>query len=94
VWFWLARIIRGSSQQVSTKRGVDKGSVAKIGLRLVHPDSATLVSHERLKREITRLCPRVTGHSHLGGAIQVVGISIRVGIKIFNIAGGLGFGAG
>ena len=28
VWFWLARIISGKSQQVRTKRGVDRGSVA------------------------------------------------------------------
>jgi len=28
VWFWLARIIRGRSQQVRTKRGVERGSVA------------------------------------------------------------------
>lgn len=28
VWFWLARIIRGSSQQVRTRRGVERGSVA------------------------------------------------------------------
>lgn len=28
VWFWLARIIRGRSQQVSTRRGVERGSVA------------------------------------------------------------------
>lgn len=27
MWFWLARIISGSSQQVRTSRGVDKGSV-------------------------------------------------------------------
>lgn len=28
VWFWLAKIISGRSQQVRTRRGVDKGSVA------------------------------------------------------------------
>lgn len=28
VWFWLARIINGRSQQVRTSRGVDNGSVA------------------------------------------------------------------
>ena len=28
VWFWLARIMRGRSQQVRTRRGADKGSVA------------------------------------------------------------------
>jgi len=33
----------------------------------------------------------VRGHSHLTGASQAVGINIRVGIRIFNIVGGLGF---
>lgn len=28
VWFWLARIIRGRSQQVRTRSGVDRASVA------------------------------------------------------------------
>ena len=28
VWFWLAKIIRGRSQQVRTSRGVDRRSVA------------------------------------------------------------------
>lgn len=28
VWFWLARIISGRSQQVRTRSGVDRGSVA------------------------------------------------------------------
>lgn len=31
------------------------------------------------------------GHSHLLGTNQVVGISMRVGSKIFNIVGGLSF---
>lgn len=39
-----------------------------------------------------RLCARVVGQSHLAGANQAVGISIRVGIKIFSIVKGLGFG--
>lgn len=28
-WFWLARIISGRSQHVSTRRGVESGSVAR-----------------------------------------------------------------
>lgn len=28
MWFWLARIISGRSQQVRTRRGVESGSVA------------------------------------------------------------------
>lgn len=31
------------------------------------------------------------GHNHLPGTNQVVGTSMRVGSKIFNIVGGLGF---
>lgn len=38
VWFWLARIIRGSSQQVSTVRGVDRGSNPMVVFRLVQPE--------------------------------------------------------
>lgn len=29
------------------------------------------------------------GHIHLAGVAQIVGISIRVGTRIFNIVGGL-----
>lgn len=47
--------MRGSSQQVSTKRGVDRGSVAMEELRVVQPVSAMLVSHDRLRRAISRL---------------------------------------
>lgn len=39
VWFWLARIIRGSNQQDSTRRGVERGSVAVNVPRNVHPVS-------------------------------------------------------
>lgn len=28
IWFWLARIMRGRSQQVRARRGVERGSVA------------------------------------------------------------------
>lgn len=31
------------------------------------------------------------GHNHLAGVSQAVGISIRVGMRIFNIVGGLSF---
>lgn len=34
------------------------------------------------------------GQSHLAGANQVVGMSMRVGIRIFSIVGGLGFEGG
>jgi len=39
MWFWLARIIRGRSQQLRTRRGVDKGSVAMRGFREDQPVS-------------------------------------------------------
>lgn len=28
VWFWLARIIKGRSQQARTSKGADRGSIA------------------------------------------------------------------
>lgn len=37
VWFWLARIIRGSNQQVKTVSGADRGSRAIIWFKLVQP---------------------------------------------------------
>lgn len=81
----------GSNQQVSTRRGVDRGSVAMQKLRVDQPVSAGWVSQERLINAISRLCTRAEGHTHFAGAIQVVGISIRVGTKTFSIVGGLGF---
>lgn len=45
----------------------------------------------RLANAITRLWRRVVGHSHFEGTSQVVGISIIVGIKIFNIGEGSSF---
>ena len=44
MWFWLARIIRGRSQQERISRGVDKGSVATRGLIRDHPVSEVCVS--------------------------------------------------
>lgn len=55
MWFWLAKIIRGRSQHVRTKRGVDRGSVAKYELDVVHPTSDVHLSHVRLTRAIERL---------------------------------------
>lgn len=88
VWFWLARIIRGRSQQVNTMRGVDKGSVAIIRLRLDQPISSVLISHVKLIKAMSRLWPKVVGHSHFAGTIHAVGINIIVGISTFNIVGG------
>merc|ERR1712035_236994 len=92
VWFWLARIIRGRSQQVRTKRGVDRGSVAIYGLRQDQPVSERFFSQVRLASAITRLCRSAVGHNHLAETSQVVGTSMRVGIRIFSIVEGLGFG--
>ena len=91
VWFWLAKIINGSNQQVRTRRGVERGSVAMRELRDVQPVSDELTSQVRLANAITRLWPSVVGQSHLAGTTQVVGTSISVGIKIFSIVRGLGF---
>lgn len=88
VWFWLARIIRGSSQQVKTKRGVDRESVASMVLRDDQPVSEVSFSHTRLAMAIVMLWRREVGQSHLGAESQMVGRSMIVGIKIFNIAGG------
>lgn len=65
VWFWLARIIRGRSQQVRTRRGVERVSVARYELSDVHPVSERFFSQVRLARAIRRLCVNVVGHSHL-----------------------------
>lgn len=85
MWFWLAKIIRGSSQHVSTKRGVDSGSVAKYVLEEVHPVSDVHLNHIRLMEAIRRLCAVVAVHSHLGEVNQIVGNNINVGISTFSI---------
>lgn len=54
-WFWLARIIRGSSQQVRTRRGVEIGSEAIKQFRKDQPISAGSASQSRLVLAITRL---------------------------------------
>lgn len=90
VWFWLAKIIRGSNQHDSTRSGVERGSVARYGLRKDHPVSDEFFSHDRLMSAINRLWSRVVGHSHLVGVNQAVGISIIVGMRIFSIGGDLG----
>lgn len=56
-------------------------------LRNVQPVSEGHFIHCRLKKAIIRLWARADGHSHLGGANQIVGISIIVGMRIFSIGG-------
>jgi len=88
MWFWLARVISGRSQQERIRRGVDKGSAAISGFMKDHPVSEEWVSQCRLTRAMIRLCVRDVGHSHLGGASQIVGNNIIVGRRIFSIVGG------
>lgn len=71
-----------------TRRGVERGSVAMKVERQYHPVSEELLIQERLIRAINRLWQRVVGQSHLSFESQVVGNSIRVGIRIFSIGGG------
>lgn len=63
-------------------------------MRKSQPVSDELFSHSKLARAIRRLCIREVGHSHLAEASQIVGNSIIVGMRIFNIGGGLGFVGG
>ena len=93
-WFWLARIIRGSSQQVNTSRGVDRGSVAKQRLEEDHPVSDDHLSQDKLARAIIKLWAIDVVHNHFAGLSQIVGKSMSVGMRIFNIGGGLSFGGG
>lgn len=88
MWFWLARIISGRSQQERIRRGVDRGSVAIRGFIKDHPVSEVWVSQWKLARAIIRLCARGAGHTHLGGASQIKGNIISVGRRIFNIVEG------
>lgn len=71
-----------------TRRGVERGSVARYELRQDHPVSERFFSQEKLASAMIRLCARVTGHRRLAGASQIVGTSIRVGIRIFSIVRG------
>jgi len=65
MWFWLARIISGSSQQESTRRGVESGSVAISGFIVDQPVSDEHINQCRLARAIIRLWPREDGQTHL-----------------------------
>lgn len=80
--------MRGKSQQVRTRRGVERGSVAMSAFSEDQPASVVYLSQVRLTSAIVKLWARVVGHSHLEGASQVVGRSISVGSKIFSIVGG------
>lgn len=88
MWFWLARIISGSSQQVRTNRGVDRGSVPIYKLEVAQPVSESHLSQLRLIRAMRRLWAVVVVHSHLGEVSQIVGNSMIVGSRIFSIVAG------
>lgn len=90
-WFWLARIIRGRSQQVRTSRGVERPSTAMVGFKKDHPVSVEFFSQVMLKIAIVRLWTRTVGQSHFEGVYQAVGTSIIVGSRIFSIVRGLRF---
>lgn len=60
----------------------------------VHPVSAEALSKDRLTSVIIKLWVREVGQSHLRGVSQIVGSSIMVGTRIFNIVRGLGYGGG
>ena len=85
MWFWLARIIKGRSQQERTRRGADKGSVAIRGFVKDQPVSEVRVSQWRLVTAITRVWAREEVHTHLGGVSQIKGNNVSVGIRIFSI---------
>ena len=55
VWFWLARIIKGRSQQVRTRRGVERGSVAMYWFMEYQPVSIDMLRHVRLISAMIRL---------------------------------------
>lgn len=80
--------MRGKSQHVNTRRGVERGSVPMYQLEVAQLVSESHLSHVRLRRAMKRACAVVVVHSHLGEVIQIVGKSIIVGIKIFSIVGG------
>lgn len=90
VWFWLAKIISGRSQQDNTRRGVERGSVAMCVFKLVQDVSEGLFSQVRLNKAMQKLWPRVVGQSHFGPDSQIVGRSIRVGSRTFSIGEDLG----
>lgn len=88
MWFWLARIMRGNNQHVSTRSGVDSGSVPIYVLEKVQPVSVAQLIQCRLSRAISKLCRVVIVQSHFGVESQIVGNSMIVGIRIFSIVEG------
>ena len=64
------------------------------GLRCVQPASKEVFSQGRLNAAISRLLTVAVCQSHFCGHVHESGISAKVGIRIFSIAGGLGFSGG
>lgn len=94
VWFWLARIMRGRSQQVKINSGVESISRAIKVLTEVQLDVGNFISNGRLASAIIKLWRVVVGQSHLAGTIQVTGTSMKVAIRISSIVTGSGFAGG
>ena len=63
-------------------------------MRQDQPVSDVFFNQVRLASAMIRLWDRAADHNHLAGVSQAVGRSMRVGIKIFSIVGGLGFEGG
>lgn len=59
-----------------------------------HPVSDDHLSHDKLAKAIIKLWAIDVVQSHFAGLSQIVGKSMSVGIRIFNIGGGLGFEGG
>lgn len=83
--------MRGSSHIVSISSGADRASEknSRDMFRLLSPN---WFSVRRLVRLISRLYTVGLIHTRVRFDSQTRGISITVGIMVFSIAGGLGFG--
>lgn len=92
--FWLARIISGRSQQVSTRRGADSGSTPRRLLASCQPVWMSDFRYVRFTVAIIIAWTVIAGHSHFFWRAQVSGSSIIVGTRIFNIVVDLDFVSG
>lgn len=87
---WLAKVIRGRSQHVSTSSG-DEIESTDISMFVKFENSKGRFNHIKLIIAIMELFTTKWVHSHFGFASHVVGSNIMVGIKIFSIVEGLSF---
>ena len=89
MWYWLAMIIRGSSQAVNVRRGVVSGSEDK-WIEWLRRLLSVWLKNSRGIRLMVRLCVVKLIQIVLSLESHVVGSSIVVGITIFNIGAGSG----